>query len=102
MDREHVLSILRAHEAELRERGIESVSVFGSVARGEPNPQDVDLAVRLNKASFSEGGLDYFYRLDLLESRFRNLLNCEVDVVPEPVRKQRFQAEIDRDRACAF
>jgi predicted nucleotidyltransferase len=101
MDREEVLSILRAHEAELRAKGIESVSLFGSVARGETNPQDVDLAVRLNQA-FSDDGLDYFYQLDLLEGRFRNLLNCDVDVVEEPVHKKRFQDEIDRDRALAF
>jgi predicted nucleotidyltransferase len=102
MDREQVLSILRAHEAELRAKGIESVSLFGSVARGEHHPQDVDLAVRLNKASFSEGGLDYFYQLEQLARRFRKILRCEVDVVPEPVHKRRFQDEIDRDRAVAF
>jgi uncharacterized protein with HEPN domain len=31
------------------------MSIFGSVARGEPHPQDVDIAVRLGKG-FSEGG----------------------------------------------
>ena len=46
IDREQVIAILRAHEAELRSAGVESVSLFGSVARGEPFPQDVDVAVR--------------------------------------------------------
>jgi len=30
------------------------------------------------------------------------MLGCNVDVVEEPVRKQRFQTEIDRDRTVAF
>jgi predicted nucleotidyltransferase len=101
MDREHIISVLRAHEPELRASGVSSVSLFGSVARGEPYPQDVDIAVRVEEA-FSEGGLDFFHHLDLLERRFRELLGCEVDVVTEPVRKKDFQEEIDRDRAIAF
>ena len=101
MDRESVLAILRAHEAELRERGVESVSLFGSVARGEPYPQDVDLAVRVTDR-FSEGGFDYFGKLERLERRLRKMLGCEVDVVPEPVEKTSFQESIERDRAVAF
>jgi uncharacterized protein len=101
MDRDTVIAILRAHEAELRERGVESVSLFGSVARGEPYPQDVDVAVKVTQ-TFSDGGLDYFYQLDLLEKSLRGLLKCEVDVVAEPVPKQRFQDQIDKDRAIAF
>jgi hypothetical protein len=30
------------------------------------------------------------------------MLGAKVDVVAEPVRKERFQNEIDRDRALAF
>jgi predicted nucleotidyltransferase len=101
MDRESVISTLRAHEAELRAKGVVSVSLFGSVARGEPHPQDVDLAVRLTD-SFSKGGFDFIRQLDLLEGRLRQIFGCHVDVVEEPVRRQRFQDEIDRDRACAF
>jgi uncharacterized protein len=101
MDREDVISILRAHEAELRAKGVESVSIFGSVARGEPNPQDVDLAVRLGR-SFSERGFDFIGRLDELERRLGQILGCEVDVVEEPVSRKRVQDEIEKDRAVAF
>ena len=62
---------------------------------------DVDLAVRLGK-NFSERGLDYISRLDALEHRLSEILGCRVDVVEEPVRKERLQREIDRDRAIAF
>jgi predicted nucleotidyltransferase len=46
-----VLARLRAREAELRARGVASLSVFGSVARGAARPgSDVDLAVELDPA----------------------------------------------------
>jgi predicted nucleotidyltransferase len=59
------------------------------------------VVVRLGD-NFSERGLDYISRLDDLEQRLSGILGCKVDVVEEPVRKQRFQREIDRDRALAF
>ena len=34
-----VISVLRAHEAELREAGIRHLSLFGSVARGHATPE---------------------------------------------------------------
>ena len=101
MERERVIAALRAHEQEFRAAGVVSVSLFGSVARGEDLSHDVDVVVRLGD-SFSERGLDYISHLDDLEQRFSRVLGCKVDVVEEPVRKQRFQREIDRDRALAF
>jgi len=77
------------------------VSLFGSVARGDDSAHDVDLAVRLGE-DFSAPGLDYLSRLSDLEERLSGILGCKVDVIEEPVRKQRFQTEIDRDRALAF
>jgi predicted nucleotidyltransferase len=50
---------------------------------------------------FSRGGFDYFGRLEELEQRLSLMLGCKVDVVEEPVRKQRFQTQIYRDRALA-
>src|SRR5438067_10602469 len=101
MNRDQVISDLKAHEQELRAVGVVSVSLFGSMARGESNPGDVDIAVRLS-THFSQGGLDYFGRLEDLERHLSKLLGCKVDVVEEPVRKERFQKEIDQDRAVAF
>lgn len=101
MQRNHVLAALRAHEEELRGVGVLSVSLFGSLARGEEHPHDVDVAVRLGE-DFSKRGLHYFSRMTELEGRLSDILGCKVDVIEEPVRKRRFQAEIDRDRALAF
>jgi predicted nucleotidyltransferase len=101
MDRNHVLTILRRSAPELKAAGVVSVSLFGSTARGEADPGDVDVAVRLAK-DFSSGGFDYFYQLDELEKQLSQLLGCKVDVVAEPVRKPTFQREIVRDRALVF
>jgi hypothetical protein len=101
MNRDQAVRALQACERELRAAGVVGVSVFGSTARGESDPADVDIAVRLGE-NFSRGGLDYFGRLEELEQHLSQLLGCRVDVVEEPVRKERFQEEIDRDRALAF
>ena len=101
MNRDHVIRALKAHEQYLRAAGVISLSLFGSMARGESNPDDVDIAVRLGE-NFSHGGFGYFGRLEDLEQHLSQLLGYKADVVEEPVRKARFQKEIDRDRALAF
>jgi predicted nucleotidyltransferase len=101
MNRDQVICALKAHEPELRAAGVVGASLFGSTARGESDPADVDIAVRL-AGHFSRGGFDYFGRLEDLELQLSQLLGCKVDVVEEPVRKERLQREIDKDRALAF
>ena len=101
MTREEALAILRRNEQQLKAAGVVSASLFGSTARGDPGPGDVDIAVRLDN-NFSTGGFDYFWRRQQLQESLSKLLGCKVDVVEEPVRKPRFQQEIDRDRALAF
>jgi len=75
--------------------------MFGSTARAESDPGDVDLAVRLGD-HFSHGGFNYFGRLEDLKQHLSQLLGCGVDVVEQPARRQRLQKEIDKDRALAF
>jgi len=101
MGRGDVIAVLKAHERELRTAGVSSVSLFGSVARGDDSAHDVDVALSLSE-NFGARGLAYFSALSELEERLARILGCKVDVVEEPVRKKRFQSEIDRDRALAF
>ena len=102
MKREEVIAKMRAVAPELRANGVVSLSVFGSAARDEAGPNsDIDVAVRLSE-DFSRGGFDYFERLETLERRLMLVLGRHVEVIEEPVRKERFQHEIDRDRAVAF
>lgn len=101
MSRDEVIAVLQSHEGELRAAGVLSVSLFGSMARGEKFPQDVDLAVRLG-TGFARRGFEYFDRIDELKKRLRDLLGYAIDLVEEPVEKERLQREIDKDRAVAF
>ena len=101
MSRDEVIAVLQSYEGELRAAGVLSVSLFGSMARGEKFPKDVDLAVRLG-TGFARPGFEYFTRIDELKERFRDLLGYAVDLVEEPVERERLQREIDKDRAVAF
>ncbi|GGB64882.1 hypothetical protein GCM10010833_20090 [Blastomonas aquatica] len=98
MDKATAIARLKAHEAELRELGVERLSLFGSTARGEEGPQsDVDLAARFAREA-RIGGFAFVAIADRLES----ILRTRVDLVAEPARKPRMQEEIDRDRIRVF
>ena len=46
------LTILRAHECELKARGVKHAAIFGSLARGQARPDsDVDVLVELDRES---------------------------------------------------
>ncbi len=95
---QRIVAALRAHEAELRRAGIRSLSLFGSVARGDADTaSDVDLAVEFDPAVRMD-----LFRLTALERRIAEILGRRVDLLPEPTEKPRLQANIDRDRRRAF
>lgn len=95
---EHVISTLRAHEAELRQAGIRHLSLFGSVARGDAEASsDIDLAAELDP----DANIGLF-GLGALERRLAELVGRKVDLLAEPVEKPRLRANIDRDRRRAF
>ena len=102
MQRDAVIAALRAHEAELRDAGVATLSVFGSVARGESSEDsDVDILVRLED-QIPHSGFRYFGCLTELESRLRDILGTDIDLVLEPVRKERLRRSIAQDRIIAF
>jgi uncharacterized protein len=75
------LDILRSHQAELREAGVKSLKLFGSVVRGEARPEsDIDILVEF----FRPVGLLAFLGL---KHRLADLLGRPVDLVtPEALR----------------
>jgi hypothetical protein len=95
MTKDDVIARLRAREAELRAMGIERLSLFGSVARGEEGPaSEVDLVAKLRDDM--RIGMFAFVRMG---ARLADMLNIDVDLVTEPSDAARLQAQIDRDRA---
>ena len=102
MSHDQIISVLRAHENELKQAGIATLSLIGSVARGEGRPDsDVDIVVRLTDEA-RNGGLAYFGRIDRLRRRLEAILARHVDVIAEPVQKERLRREIEKDRVLAF
>lgn len=52
MRREQVIATLRAHEDDLRHRGVIHAALFGSVARGEERPDsDTDIMIEIDPES---------------------------------------------------
>lgn len=98
MDRSDFVMKLKAHEDELRSLGISSLSLFGSVARGEATrSSDVDLS-----ATFDPSRHVGMFDFATIAARLKELLGRPVDLVGEPARKPRMQREIDRDRLRVF
>lgn len=98
MDKNTVIARLKRNKAQLRAAGLAQVSLFGSTARGlQSDNSDVDLAVRLD----DKAQIDLF-RFAALSEQLHRLLGVPVDVVVEPARNPRMQAQIDRDRVRVF
>lgn len=93
-----IVAILRAREPALRQAGITHLSLFGSVARNEAGPgSDIDLAAEFDSAAKMD-----LIRLIGLEQELGDLLGREVQILPEPIRKERLRANVERDRIRAF
>ena len=100
--RSELLTLLRAHQSELRAIGVEAMTLFGSVARGDAaDGSDVDLAIRAG-AGFSVGGFDHFGRLEALRERLAVLLARNVDLVEESALRPRLREVIRREGLRAF
>ena len=93
-----VIAILRAREPALRQAGIRRLSLFGSVARNQAGPgSDIDLAAEFDPAAKMD-----LIQLVGLEQELGDLLGRDVQILPEPIRKERLRANVERDRIRAF
>lgn len=103
MDKDQVIAKLREHEDELRAAGAEHVSIFGSVARGEATAgSDLDILVKFSEPVI-QSGFGYFSTLSALQERIAEITGAShVDIVAEPVRKERLRRNVERDRAVAY
>ena len=98
MDRQTVIQRLNSNKNRLQALGLKRLSLFGSTARGEAGAKsDVDLAVVLDE----EAGIDLF-RFAAISEQVTRLLGAPVDLVIEPARNPRMQAQIERDRLRVY
>jgi predicted nucleotidyltransferase len=92
MDREEVISVLRAHEGEFHRFGVSHMYLFGSVARDEAGPEsDVDLFFDTDNPRFS------LIELVDVQERVNAILGVESDVMTRaslhPMLRPRIEAE---------
>jgi predicted nucleotidyltransferase len=86
--RDAVLEILRINQENLRSYGVQSISLFGSVARGDEGPRsDVDLLVDLDDDVSLFG-------LSRLRRHLEALLGMPVDLVTTDALRPKFRDAI--------
>jgi predicted nucleotidyltransferase len=85
---ETILATLKAHLPELREMGVKDLYVFGSVARGKPDPHDVDVLVGFTR---SPGLMDVMGVKFLLEDK----AGLPVDLYTMSACPERFRKRIE-------
>ena len=91
MTRRTVINRIRKHRAQLEKLGVKSLSLFGSVARGEERQDsDVDILVEFRGRATFDRYMDTKFYLE-------DLLGCKVDLVMPRAIKPRMKPYIMQD-----
>ncbi len=99
--REQILSTLRNNAPVLKEAGVESIVLFGSIARNDDTENsDIDLTISFK--DMPEGGFVYIKKIETLKSDLKKMLGRPVDIVIEPIHKKRLKEEIEKEGIIAF
>ena len=98
MNREQAIATLRAHEPDLRERGVLHAALFGSVARGEAHPDsDLDIVIDIDPEAhvgvWGYAGLTAYIAA---------LFPVPVDVADREGLKPLVRPTVERDAVYAF
>jgi len=102
MTKDEIIAKLLEHRSEFEAAGIRHMSLFGSVARGDDGPEsDIDVAISLEDRVI-QSGFGYFSTMEIVKERIEDITGRSVDVLSEPVQKERLRLELERDRVVAF
>src|SRR6516225_8995900 len=98
IDREDIIATLRAHEAELRRRGVRHAALFGSVARGKGRRTSyIDLLIELHP----QAPIGLFEYVEITQY-LGDLFPVRVDVANRSSLKPLVRPTIERDAIYAF
>ena len=98
MRREEAIRLLKQAEPELRARGVVSLALFGSTARGEASPEsDVDVLVELDMSRRPT-------LIDLSGMRLfiGDTLGCEADMAIRDSLRPAYRTNIEADAIRIF
>lgn len=91
MKRDEAITVLRAHQAELKAFGVKSLALFGSVARDEASAEsDLDLLLEFGVP----GTFDRYVGVKLF---LEDLLGCRVDLVMRKALGPRLSSSVERE-----
>jgi uncharacterized protein len=91
MGREDVLTLLKAHRDEIERFGVESLRLFGSVAREEASADsDVDILVRFRESPTFSG----YMKLRIF---LEDLLGARVDLITESGLREAVRPFVEKD-----
>jgi predicted nucleotidyltransferase len=98
MNKQDIIDTLVNHKDELRARGVEHASLFGSVARGDARPDsDIDIMIELAPGS----SFDIFAYAELKDF-IASLFPGPVDVVNKDALKPHVRPPATTDSVNAF
>ena len=98
MKKEQVIATLRAHQRELRDRGVRHAALFGSIARGEDDvTSDIDVLIELEPQA-PVGLFEYVG----IEQYLDDLFVGRVDVANRESLKAHVRPSAERDAIYAF
>ncbi len=91
MRRDDALAVLRAHAGDLTRFGVQSLALFGSVARDEAGPDsDLDLLVEFDGMATFDGYMS-------LKLYLEDLLGSRVDLVMRKALRPRMAQSVERE-----
>jgi predicted nucleotidyltransferase len=98
IDREEIIATLRAHQAELRRRGVRHAALFGSLARGESKrTSDIDILIELDP----QAPIGLFEYVGITQY-LADLFPVPVDVANRSSLKPLVRPSVERDALYAF
>jgi predicted nucleotidyltransferase len=98
MDREEIIATLRAHQAELRRRGVRHAASFGSLVRGKgKRTSDIDILIELDP----QAPVGLFEYVGITQS-LADLFPVRVDVANRSSLKPLVRPSVERDALYAF
>ncbi len=98
MDRNTIIATLKAREADLRQRGVRHIALFGSAARGDTtDASDIDILVDLQP----DAPIGVFEYVDLTQF-IEDLFPVPVDVANHARLKPHVRPSAEREAVYAF
>jgi uncharacterized protein len=94
----HIIRVIRDHRADLERMGVRHLSIFGSMARGEEQPDsDLDILVEVDPAVVKS-----LFGYGHIQQSLEEWMGRPVDVADKARLRSGTTAEAERDQIVAF